>query len=36
MTKIEELIDDNIWNGGWYQNITLPSGDKTISTRNGI
>ena len=32
MTKIEELIDDNIWNGGWYQNITLPSGDKTIST----
>jgi len=31
---IKNLIDDNIWKGGWYQDITFPNGEKSISTMN--
>lgn len=31
-TTIESLSDDSIWKGGWYQDITLPSGERTKST----
>lgn len=32
--SVKDLIDDSKWNGGWYQDITFPNGDKSISTNN--
>lgn len=30
--SINSLIDDSQWKGGWYQDITFPSGERSVST----